>query len=356
MKDMKRIFIALSFAMALSAVAFQPSARAPLPNFDRRTDGAAGGLAPGQRQAVNELKARVPELEVTHSKLLRAPDFFSSRAGFLTGPDAAGLGVLPATAQAIPAADPHRAVKAFLNEHAALFGYDASALADARVTRDYVTAHNGLRTVVWQQQLNGIPVFEAITMGHITRNGELVNLYTHFVRDANGGVARGMKGLTAEAAVNAPAVSAAGAIFIAAGNVGDEITVNSLASQGPPQGVERKETFRGSRGVKGEQYAQLVWVPINANALRLCWQVLVTSGSRGEMFLLLIDAQTGEVIVRRCLTNYITNSTYNVWTSDSPSPFSPGYQVPGNPAQPPIIARTLVTIPARRMRSRICST
>src|SRR5205823_2460275 len=93
-------------------------------------------------------------------------------------------------------------------------------------------------------------------------------------------------------------------------------------------------------------FAELVWLPLNANAMRLCWQVIVSSKSRGEMFLSMIDADTGEVIIRRCLTNYLTNSTYNVYTSDSPSPFSPGYQVPGNPAQPPIIPRTLVTFPA----------
>jgi uncharacterized repeat protein (TIGR01451 family) len=344
---MKRTLVALSALLAITVSAFQPSAKAPLPNFDRRTDGvAAAAIAPEHAAAVEQLKRRIPQLEVTASKVLKSPDFFSSRAGFLTGPDAEGLGVLPATAQGIPKGDPHRAINAFLNEHSALLGYGAEALNGARISREYVGAHNGLRTVIWQQELNGIPVFEAITMGHITRNGELVNLYTHFVPDANGAATTGMKGRGAVAAANAPGLSAAQAIVLGARNVGDEIVASSLVSDGPAQGQNSKQTFRASGGLKGDQYAELVWVPLNASALRLCWQVIVTSASRSEMFLLIVDAETGEVMVRRCLTNYITNSTYNVWISDSPSPFSPGYQNPGNPAQPAIVARTLVTLPA----------
>ena len=49
------------------------------------------------------------------------------------------------------------------------------------------------------------------------------------------------------------------------------------------------------------------------------------SRARGEMFRVLVDAQTGEVLLRRCLTSYLSDASYRVFTSDSPSPFSPGY-------------------------------
>src|SRR6185503_4389167 len=203
---------------AISGAAFQPPAQAPLPNYDRRTRNAAAvpdAIAPEHAVAINSLKTRVPQLEVKRSKVSGAPNFFSSHASFLTGPDAQGLAVLPATSAGFAKSDPHRAVKAFLNEHSALLGYGAEALNGARVSREYVGAHNGLRTVVWQQELNGIPVFEAITMGHITRNGELVNLYTDFIPDADGAAVRGMKGRAAAAAANAPRLSAAEVIVLA---------------------------------------------------------------------------------------------------------------------------------------------
>ena len=346
---MKRILVAVSALLAVSALAVLPSRRTPLSNFDVRAPQAAGSeeVAPEHTPAVQALQARVPQLKVTRSQVLNTPSFFSSSTSFLTGPDAQGLGVLPVTAQGIPANDPHRAVKAFMTEHAGLIGYGPGVLDGARISRDYVGAHNGMRTVIWQQELNNIPVFDAITMGHITSQGELVNLYTHFVPDATAAAVRGLKGRSTAAGAAASArLSAAEAIVIATRNIGDEIAVNSLNSLGAAQGPGRKQSFRGSGALHGDQHGELVWLPLNSGTLRLYWQVIISSRTRSEMFLCLVDAETGEVVVRRCLTNYVTNSTYNVWTSDSPSPFSPGYTVPGNPAQPAVVARSLITLPA----------
>ena len=344
---MKRTVVALAALAAVSAAAFQEPAKAPVPNYDRRTQHAAAvpdAIAPEHATAVNSLKTRVPQLEVKRSKVSGAPNFFSSRSSFLTGPDAQGLAVLPATAAGIAPGDPNRAVKAFLNEHSGMLGYGAEALHGARISREHVGPHNGLRTIVWQQELNDIQVFEAIVIAHVSRRGELVNLYSELVPNPNGAAQNGLRGVAPAAAT--PGLSAAEAIVIAARSVGDEIAVGSLASLGAAQGAARKQSFQGSGALKGEQYAQLVWLPLNGNTMRLCWQAIISSKSRGEMFLVIVDAETGEVVVRRCLTNYLTNATYNVYTSDSPSPFSPGYQVPGNAAQPPLVARTLVTTPA----------
>ncbi len=344
---MKRTVVALAALVAISGAAFQPPVLAPLPNYDRRTQRAAAvpdAIAPEHAAAVNSLKTRVPQLEVKRSKVFGAPNFFSSRASFLTGPDAQGLAVLPATAAGFPQNDPHRAVKAFLNEHSAMLGYGAEALNGTRISREYVGTHNGLRTVVWQQDFNGIPVFDAIVIAHVTRRGELVNLYSELVPDANRAALNGLRGVAPAAA--APGLSAAEAIVIAARSIGDAITIESLASSSEAYGAARKQSFQGSGALKGEQSAQLIWLPLNAGTMRLCWQTIVSSKSRSEMFLVIVDAETGEIVVRRCLTNYLTNATYNVYTSDSPSPFSPGYQTPGNPAQPPLVARTLVTFPA----------
>src|SRR5204863_2045096 len=45
------------------------------------------------------------------------------------------------------------------------------------------------------------------------------------------------------------------------------------------------------------------------------------------------------------LTDYISDASYRVFTSDSPSPFSPGNATPVA-TQPPLVPRTLVTIAA----------
>ena len=334
--------------MAFSAFAFQPSGKAPLPNFDKRTDHAAAvqPLAPEFAAQVNEMKARVPHLDVETSKVLKTPSSFSARGGFLTGADGEGLSVLPATAQGIPKSDRHRGIKAFLNQHSQILGYGAEALSkNVRVTRDYTDAHNGLKTAVWRQELLGVPVFGAILKGHVTKNGELVNLHTDFVPSLNVAAVHGLKGRSAAAAVNAPGISAVDAIIIGARNIGDTVPANAVTARGPAEGASRKQTFMGAAGVKGDQYVELVWLPLNANAMRLGWQVIITSASRDEMFLLVIDSESGEVVVRRGLTSYISDATYRVYTSDSPSPFSPGHAVPSL-VQPPLVQRSLVTTPA----------
>ena len=45
----------------------------------------------------------------------------------------------------------------------------------------------------------------------------------------------------------------------------------------------------------------LVWLPMNEKLMRLCWEVILTSHARSEMFLLVVDAQTGEVVHQRKL-------------------------------------------------------
>src|SRR6185369_1827124 len=60
---------------------------------------------------------------------------------------------------------------------------------------------------------------------------------------------------------------------------------------------------------------------------------------------ILVDAQNGAVLVRHCLTSYISEATYRVYLSDSPSPFSPGHPTPLT-NQPPLGSRVLVVTDA----------
>ena len=73
---------------------------------------------------------------------LGLPGDIHSIDSFLTGPNGSGLSVSPAYADAYPQSDPHRAVKAFLDEHKSLFGFDASILKESSIERDYVNDEN----------------------------------------------------------------------------------------------------------------------------------------------------------------------------------------------------------------------
>jgi hypothetical protein len=162
---MKRSFLILaSVLLSLLAVLLPPAqaqGRAePLPRFDRRQDWLPPVRLDTDRAAALEaLKAKLPSIVVDLHPVTAAPLSVRNRFGFLSGPAAAdeSAGPAPGTTNIVlPAGapveaepgDPHAPIKAFLDRNAALFGHGAEALADARITRDYVTAHNGLRTVV----------------------------------------------------------------------------------------------------------------------------------------------------------------------------------------------------------------
>jgi hypothetical protein len=174
-----------------------------------------------------------------------------------------------------------------------------------------------------------------------------VNLGSHFVADPIAAADLGVPDRQARLA--APTISARQAVAIAARNVGEETTELEVS---PVQGeadesvspAEQRQTFSAAT-LLGDATEKLIWLPLDRTRLALCWDILLVSRTRGEMFRVLIDNQTGEVRVRRCLTDYISDVTYRIYTSDSPSPFSPGHSTP-NSGQPAIVPRTLVTINA----------
>jgi len=299
----------------------------PIQNLDRRTESPPREAGRAERETSREsrraaaakLEAELPGVRVDFDEALGSPKFVASTRGFLaTTPGGAG--------------DPPQVVKTFLDGHAALFGHGAAVLEQAKLVRDYATAHNGLRTLVWQQELEGVRVFESTLQAHVTKNGELVNVASRLVPDP------------ATAAVKAPErIDAKAAVSAAGQEVGDPLPTTQIAENAPPEGPARKQRLRSTRLL--DISVETVWLPEDETAMRLCWEVIFKSKLRGEMYRSLVDAETGVVVVRQGLTEYISDATYHVFTSDSPSPFSPGHATPLS-TQPPLVARTAVTTPA----------
>jgi len=325
--------------VSVASAQLKPSHEPTLPDFDNRAAATPpAGFTAERNLAKARLTTMLPSVSVDYDRLTESPSFVRASDGFLSGPSGQGRALSATATQGLSANDPHLPVKAFLNEHSALFGHGAELLDNARVKRDYVDAHNGLRTVVWEQKLDGIPVFQAVLMGHTTGNGELVTLSSLFVPSPATAADAGTPGR--QAIQSAPPVTAAQALALAAQNIGFSIE----ATQVNPTGVVGDGDYL-SFNTPEPAYSRLVWLPLNRSSLALAWEVMVSSPSTHERFRLVIDARTGSAYLRQKLTQYISDATYNVYTSDSPSPFSPGLQVPGT-FQPPLTNRVLVTTPA----------
>ena len=325
-------------AVALLGLFFTASAwsavtRESLTNFDQRATALVAAPAKatsiaGQKAARAELKSRAPDVVVDFDPMLGSPKWVRSSAGKLSG------AIPVATVKRFANDEP---AKAFLEEHRALFRHGPEVLATARATRNH-TNEFGQRTVAWEQMVDGVPVFDSVFVAHSTAGGELISLSSLFVPEPEGAADRGTANRQAKAL--APPLGAEGALRIAAENLGEMIIASkSLAA---PAAKTLKQNF-DLRPLPGEASASLVWLPLDGDTLRLCWEVELNRREFSERFRLVIDAETGVILVRRKLTVEASEVHYRVFTSDSPAPMSPGLATPGN-AQAPLVPRSLLSI------------
>lgn len=308
-----------------------------LPNVDRRPQQSASAMEASHHAAISALERQIPGVTIQFDPITGAPSHIAAPGRFLA-PGKPGV------------LDIHEPVRDFVDRNSELFGHDASALAagSARITREDVTAHNGMRTVVWQQELDGIPLFQTVFKANLTKNGDVINLGSHFMKDP--AAASGKTATQRAALIIQPAVSPAAALSKAAANVGDTVSADQVVASGPVVGVEKNQNL-AAPGLSDTQ-ANLTWVPMSGKELRLGWEVVLMSTRIGEMFRIVVDAESGETLIRQSLTNYISNASYRVFARtanrqpyDSPTPFSPGHDSPSS-AQPAAVNRELVTIDA----------
>jgi alpha-tubulin suppressor-like RCC1 family protein len=329
----------LTVVALIVASACLHAAQPPLPALDKRAGNSRSSesMPPERTAGVGHLKASIPGVRVDFDAMTGAPGMISTRDGFLSRPtdntmDASGR----------TNSDPARVTREFIREHSRVFGHGPEALDSARITRDFASPHNGLRTIAWQQQVDGVAVFEAVIVSHVTARDELVNVCGGFLPQpavhAKGGPAD-------RASLLADGLSAQQAVMKAAGDLGDELKTGdvSILSENNSD-PEMRKTFKAGT-LKGETHAKLTWLPLSQGDWRLCWDIILTGRNAGKMYRELVDVQTGEIQIRRCLSENISDASYRVYTSDSPTPFSPGHSTPLT-AQPPTVSRTLVTLPA----------
>ncbi|HXJ76642.1 MAG TPA: hypothetical protein VNM37_27545, partial [Candidatus Dormibacteraeota bacterium] len=354
------LFGAFCAAICILLMAF-PGRSAPpghdpkLPNFDKREgkgkERPARPWSGPQAAALDDLRKRVPDVKVERHTILGTPKHVASLSGFLSGANAEGGALPPARSlDRRPGDGPHRAIKGFLNAYQPLFGHGAEVLEQAQLMREVVTAHNGLHTVVWEQRLDDIAVYEGVLIGNLSARDELISLSSQFVPQPARAAEAGTPGRAAILA--APPVAAADALLAAAETLDEAVDPAQIVALNPrPEGREQRQRFKLGT-LPGEARARLVWLPLSAYSLRLCWDTELTRQARNERYRVLVDALNGEVLVRQRLTLDISDATFAVFTSDSPRPFSPGWSTP-NTNQPPPAARSLVTLSALRTNASL---
>lgn len=300
MRQILFLLLLVTWPIQLPAV-LTPTSQ-PLQNYDRRT--ALPQPSSPQQIGLQSLRARVPDAKVSFDPITASPRWVRSDLGFLNRSQTLSA-VLPGVANQTN--DPNRSVKAFLDSHTNLFGYSAAALNAARITREFVGPHNGLRTVIWQQELESIPVFEGVLIAHTTKNEELVSVCSGFVPDV---IQAATSGTPNRASLQSgPTITAQTAVVLAGKDLGENISPGEVKmEETAPLGPTRRQHLNAPQ-LKGSATVELVWLPVSRDQMRLCWQVTLASRGRHETFRIILDAETGQLFIRHCLTSNISDAT-----------------------------------------------
>ena len=150
-----------------SSYAFVQPEHERLPNVDVReqqnepanqiTTKDTKSTAPTARAKAEEyIQTNLPDFRISLDPRTGSPRHIISPNGFLTEPQGKGSAISTHALQSQSASDPDRVIKAFVNEHATLFGHGADHLETAILKRDHVNPRSGMRTVVRQQQINNV--------------------------------------------------------------------------------------------------------------------------------------------------------------------------------------------------------
>jgi hypothetical protein len=300
----------------------------PLPDIDHRQGfRSPGRSAPTTSHRLPESTPlqTVPGLNIDFDLLTGSPKWIASTEAFLTD----GLEVTVEPEQAA------RIVRQFIDDHEVIFGHGSAILDEAREVANYSTGPADARKIIWHQRFQGIEIFEAVLQANLTKTGALINLGSQMVP------------VPSQAAGNptapTPEVTASEAIQIASNDVGDQFNPESLRSTSPPSTEpDRRQQFRAA--LVGDIDAKLTWLPLSREEMILTWDITATSLRRSEMYRTFIDAKSGKLVLRQSLTAY-NDTTYRVFTAESPTPKSPGHETVSS-MQPTAVDRQMVTLPS----------
>ena len=250
------------------------------------------------------------DLKLDRDPDMGTPRFVRRRSGFLT-PAAAG-------------AAPDEVAAAFIEANGRTFTLHPTDIQppNTRLTRNVTTRHNGMRSLTWQQQKDGVDIFRATFMLNLTADNRVINVSSR--------------------ALHIPSVRFHDVV---------KVTENEAVRIAETFWNGREKAQKGARG-RIVQAPSALWYPLDMISVVKAWDLIMVTPniespiSNLETHRLLIRADTGEIVEDMNLTwGAVETATFNVYTNDSPEPMTPGPTAPTN-FVPTEVPRALVTLSA----------
>lgn len=303
---------------------YRPLVDEPLPTYDVRQfdtgpipEPPPVDSGPKARRFV-PLNKSVVGLKIDRNPVTQLPKFVRSPKQFLSEP-------MRGTASEI--------VKDFVTSRPELFQLSNSDFDRRDCVLESEASGASFAHVRYRQSLDGVDVLDSELRGNVTPGGQVINITGGFVPRAR----------AARNTAN-PLRTADQALLAAAAEIGAPL-VDPPAQISGPVGDEQAVVYGPATGLARGARARLVYFPLSRTETRLAWEVRVLRAGSVNQYRVIVDASTGNVLQRITTTKHaaLQTITLNVFTSDSPSPFSPGSATP-NGFQPAEIGRSLVTL------------
>jgi hypothetical protein len=243
-----------------------------LPDFDLRLAQGIGPLSPtrSQRAAFTRLQRRVgDDLQMSFDGSTGTPRHLFSLASFLT----------PVSG------DDHAEIALdFFRENSDLFRLTQDEIETLRVAKNYVTRHNGVTHLAFQQIHDGLEIFESDLRVNLAPDGRIVSVNGQYFPGS---------GVSLE-----PQLTAAEAVRAVVEDSFPDVAFSPVVKQAAT-GASRLTVFH--RGDFADDVTtRLVLFPA-ADATRLGWRVRLHLPERAAWYDVVIDARSGELLMRHNL-------------------------------------------------------
>lgn len=243
-----------------------------LPDYDRRESLAPANATASVQSASARLRGSRSDIIIKsnpHTGGLRTA--FSPRRP-LTGPSRG---------------EPRGIGRAFLVRHAEALGLEPSDVRTLVPDRQYVTGTTGVQHLFWTQVVDGVPVFDSMVAVHVAADGAVLRVHS------NAASARDRQARLI--------VDAADALRRAVADVRADALVDTTLTRAP-EGANRSARFARGSFAKDVDIS-LVWLAVQGR-LRLAWSVLLEPEGLPQAYDVVVDAESGDVLLRRNRVKY----------------------------------------------------
>jgi len=263
-----------------------------LEDFDIRANLARTLPVSSDESNRTEIKLPARAINARQSKLMRARPQTQMQLSSLTGTPSRIFSLQQSLSEPSQN-DAEVTARQFLKTNTDLFRLNASEIDELKIARRYQSQVNQVIHLTFQQQVNGIEVFQCEYAIHLDRHGSVIAASGELIPEASRSIN-----------LARPRLPAAESLRRAAAFADAEIR-GVLRLRKQATGKSQSQVFSNEDGANvfaREVEARLVYFPLSGDQLRLAWEFILWKKETPDTYLIVVDAERGSLLYRYNLT------------------------------------------------------